>query len=82
MEQKETLAQQYAEKEVRRYNAHTGLVEQYGIERAKMCSDFDGYELEEAFCKGWEAAMRELYKMPLDKAIMEIEKEVNKQQDD
>lgn len=52
---KEELAQAYTDKEVRRYHKHSGVIEKYGMERARMTSEHESWELKEAYEVGWDA---------------------------
>lgn len=69
---KEELAQAYTDKEVRRYHKHSGVIEKYGMERARMTSEHESWELKEAHEAGWDACMEYLATMPWDKAMNEI----------
>lgn len=76
METKQQKAKEYADKEVRRYHQHSGVIEKYGMERARMSSEHESWELEEAYENGWHAAMEYLCEIPLDKIVDELKKEV------
>lgn len=54
---KEELAQAYTDKEVQRYHKHSGVIERYGMERARMTSEHESWELKEAYEAGWDAAL-------------------------
>lgn len=58
MSKKEEKAREYADKEVRRYHKHSGVIEKYGMERARMLSENEAWELEEAYEAGWDEALK------------------------
>lgn len=60
MSKKEEKAMEYADKEVRRYHQHSGIIEKYGMERARMLSEHEAWELEEAYEAGWNEALKNI----------------------
>lgn len=60
MNKKEEKAREHADNEVRRYHEHSGVIEKYGMERARMSSEHEAWELEEAFEKGWDEALKNI----------------------
>lgn len=66
---KEELAQAYTDNEVRRYHKHSGVIEKYGLERARMTSEHESWELTEAYEAGWDACMEYLATMPWEEAV-------------
>lgn len=60
MSEKEGKAKEYADREVRRYHKHSGVIEKYGMERARMTSEHEAWELEEAYEKGWDEALKSM----------------------
>lgn len=60
MSKKEEKAREYADKEVRRYHQHSGIIEKYGMERARVLSEHESWELEEAFETGWNEALKSI----------------------
>ena len=75
MSKKEEKAREYADNEVRRYHEHSGIIERYGMERARMTSEHEATELEEAFKAGWQAAIEYLHTLPVREVVGEICKE-------
>lgn len=69
---KEQKAKEYSDNEVRRYHQHTGVIEKYGMERARMTSEHESWELEEAYEAGWDACLKYLASLPLDEAANRI----------
>lgn len=69
---KEELAQAYTDKEVRRYHKHSGVIEKYGMERARMTSEHESWELTDAYIGGWDACLKHLGEIPWDEAMNEI----------
>lgn len=58
MSKKEEKAREYADNEVKRYHEHSGVIEKYGMERARMLSEHEAFELEEAYEAGWDDALK------------------------
>lgn len=58
MSKKEEKAKEYSDKEVRRYHQHSGIIEKYGMERARVLSEHESWELEEAYEAGWDEALK------------------------
>lgn len=69
---KEELAQAYTDKEVRRYHKLSSVIEKYGMERARMTSKHESWELAEAYEAGWDACLKYLYTMTKEQAINKI----------
>lgn len=79
---KEKLAQAYTDKEVQRYHKHSGVIERYGMERARMTSEHEAWELTEAYKSGWDACMEYLANIPWDEAMNEIVNFIKSKDDD
>lgn len=75
MSKKEEKAKEYADNEVKRYHEHSGVIEKYGIERARMSSEHESWELEEAYQAGWNEAMKSQW-VSVEEKMPEIWKDV------
>ena len=69
---KEELAQAYTDMEVKRYHEHSGVIEKYGMERARMTSEHESWELTDAYKSGWDTCLKHLASIPWDEAMNEI----------
>lgn len=69
---KEELAQAYTDMEVKRYHEHSGVIEKYGMERARMTSEHESWELTDAYKSRWDTCLKHLASIPWDEAMNEI----------
>lgn len=73
---KEELAQAYTDMEVKRYHEHSGVIEKYGMERARMTSEHESWELTDAYKSGWDTCLKHLATLPWNEAVNEIAKHI------